>query len=96
MRLRSSCILVGLLLAATLSGVAYAGNGVHPRTPVVWSEDTPCMTVVDRSQAVSLSLDYTIPYEDTEVTPDEVADSRRHQFIALCRDHGQQNWCPSG
>jgi len=83
------------LAVAALPVVALAGNGVHPRTPVVWPADTPCMTVVDRSQGATLSLSYTIPYEDTEVTDDEVADSRRHQFIAFCRDHSRQQPPPS-
>ena len=48
------------------------------------------MTVVDRSKSAMLALSYTIPYEDIDVTADEVEDSRRHQFIAFCRDHSQQ------
>lgn len=53
------------------------------------------MTVVDRAQSAVLSLEYTIPYEDTEVTADEVPGSRRHQFIALCRDHSRQELLPN-
>lgn len=78
------------LLLNLLADEARAGNGVHPRTPVEWPEDTPCMTVVDRSQQVSLHVPYTIPYEDTVVTSDEVLTSRRHQFVAFCRDHSRQ------
>ena len=43
------------------------------------------MTIVDRTVDAKLVLNYTIPYEDTEGTSDEVADSRRHQFLAFCR-----------
>ena len=74
---------------------ARAGNGIHPRTPVVWPDDTPCMTVVDRSQAATLQFSYGIPYEDTDTTSDEVADSRRHQFIAFCRGHSPQDPLPT-
>ncbi len=81
---------IAVLAAVSLPATASAGNGVHPRTPVVWPADTPCMTVVDRTQSPMLSMSYTIPYEDTDVTEDEVADSRRHQFIAFCRDHSRQ------
>ncbi|HRI08800.1 MAG TPA: MYXO-CTERM sorting domain-containing protein [Nannocystaceae bacterium] len=90
---------IGLAAAATAlvigSPVARAGNGIHPRTPVVFP-DPPCMTVHDRSIDPVLSFAYTIPYEDTDKTMDEVPDSRRHQFIAFCRDHHPQdpllNW----
>ncbi|MBZ5708554.1 MYXO-CTERM sorting domain-containing protein [Nannocystis pusilla] len=69
----------------------------HPRTPVVWPQDTPCMTVVDRSQSTLLHLDYEIPHEDTMVPPPpmEVADSRRHQFVAFCRGHSRQTPLPT-
>lgn len=83
------------LAVASLPPAALAGNGVHPRTPVVWPEDTACLTVLDRSQGATLSLTYTIPYEDTAVTVDEVTDSRTHQFIAFCRDHSRQEPPPS-
>lgn len=75
-------------------GVALAGNGLHPRTPVDWS-GAPCMTIIDRSQSDTFSLVYSIPYEDTELTPDEVDDSRTHQFFAFCRDHHREEILPS-
>ncbi|MCY1060681.1 MYXO-CTERM sorting domain-containing protein [Nannocystis sp. SCPEA4] len=70
---------------------------LHPRTLVVWPEDTPCMTVVDRSQSTLLHFAYEIPYEDTMVPPPpmEVADSRRHQFAAFCRGHSRQTPLPT-
>lgn len=72
---------------------AKAGNGLHPRTPVDWS-GAPCMTIIDRSQTTIFALEYTIPYEDTDVTPDEVDDSRTHQFFAFCRDHHREEIIP--
>jgi len=87
-----------------LPGIAAASNMTHPRTPVVWDGgggecqlpelQTPCMTLHDRSQDPTLHLPYNIPYPDLEVTPDEVADSRRHQFFAFCRQHSPQDFLP--
>ncbi|MCY1060682.1 hypothetical protein [Nannocystis sp. SCPEA4] len=85
-RVRVALVIAGL----TAPGAAWAGNGGHPRTPVVWPDGIACMTVVDRSQASTLQFDYTIPYEDTELTPDELPSSRRHQFVAFCRDESPQ------
>lgn len=88
------------LLAAALGGcvavpaVAFAGNGLEPRTPVDWPDDAACLTVVDRSESAMVHMDYGIPFEDPEITPDEVADSRRHQFIAFCRDHSREEFLP--
>jgi MYXO-CTERM domain-containing protein len=86
-----AALLLAGLAAPTL---ARAGNGVHPRTPVKWEPAPACMTVVDRTIDTKLVLTYTIPYEDTEVTADEVADSRRHQFLAFCRGHSRQEPLP--
>lgn len=89
-------ILPGAALMLTGVGaplLAHAGNGVHPRTPVEWPESA-CMTVVDRTVDSKLVLSYTIPYEDTEVTADEVEDSRRHQFLGFCRGHSRQEPLP--
>ena len=77
-----------------LPSLAHAGNGAHPRTPVDWSS-AACMTVVDRSSDGPLvSLEYAIPYEDTDVTQDEVADSRTHQFFVFCRDRHLEDILP--
>src|SRR5690606_5371137 len=76
------CVLVSLGWLAP--ALVQAGNGGHPRTPVVWPEDVACMTVVDRAQSAALHLAYAVPYADVELTPDELPDSRRHQFIAFC------------
>lgn len=74
---------VGLVLASA-PDVASAGDSLHPRTPVEWS-DVACMEFVDRSVETNYALVYGIPYEDTEVTADEVEQSRTHQFFAICR-----------
>lgn len=88
--------LPSLVVAALLvPAAARAGNGLHPRTPVEWPADTACMTVLDRGEQATLHLDYTILDEDTEVTADEVDDSRRHQFLAFCRDHSRQEPLPT-
>jgi len=86
-----AALLLAGLAAPTL---ARAGDGVHPRTPVQWEPAPACMTVVDRTIDTKLVLTYTIPYEDTEVTANEVADSRRHQFLAFCRGHSRQEPLP--
>lgn len=86
----SGAALIAGLAAPTL---ARAGNGIHPRTPVEWPEPA-CMTIVDRTVDAKVSLVYTIPYEDTEITEDEVADSRRHQFLGFCRGHSRQEPLP--
>ncbi|MBC8073033.1 MAG: hypothetical protein IAG13_32220 [Deltaproteobacteria bacterium] len=83
-----------MALGALVPGVASATNGTRPRTPVLW-EDVPCMTLHDRSQGATFHLPYGIPFEDLEVTPDEVADSRRHQFFAYCRPHHPQDFLPT-
>ncbi|WAS95142.1 hypothetical protein [Nannocystis punicea] len=85
------------MIAATALAVVVATSELHPRTPVTWPEDTPCMTVVDRSKGSVLHLSYSIPFEDTMVSPPpaEVADSRRHQFVAFCRGHSAQRPLPN-
>jgi uncharacterized membrane protein YgcG len=91
-----SAIRVTLVLALWLAPVAaWAGNGTHPRTPVKWDPEPPCMTIVDRSESAGLEFAYTIPYEDVGKTVDEVEDSRTHQFLAFCRQHAVQLPLPS-
>lgn len=72
-----------------------ASNETHKRTPAIWDvenaecgisePDVACGVVIDRSGQTQWHLAYGIPFEDTEVTTDEVVDSRRHQFFATCR-----------
>ena len=94
MNRRRTLALAAPALLVLVPRPAAAGNGTHPRTPVLWT-DAPCMTVIDRSQSANFPLVYTIPFEDTDVTPDEVANSRTHQFFAFCRDHHREELLPS-
>jgi hypothetical protein len=71
-------------LVSLLSTTVHASDGFVPRTPVLW-EDVPCLERVDRSDDPVLHLPYAIPNEDTDLTEDEVEDSRTHQFFAFCR-----------
>ncbi len=85
--------LLGSALVLVLApGLAWAGNGIHPRTPVEWEPEPACMTVVDRSVDPIYQFNYTILMEDLrpENAVDEVPDSRRHQFIGFCRGHSPQ------
>lgn len=75
----ATALLVGLTPCPAL-----AGNTVHPRTPVLWP-DAPCIATVDRSDTPSFAFDYEIPTEDTQLSSDELDDSRRHQFLGFCR-----------
>ncbi len=77
----SRLVLAGVLLLPSTA----TAHGIHPRTTPIW-DPAACMTVVDRNVGSVLSLQYSIPYEDFVIPPEEVADSRRHQFFALCRD----------
>jgi len=90
-------IVLVVLGLVSVPSPADASNERHIRTPVIWNGGggecrapeltTPCGTLHDRSQGASLHLPYVIPFEDTNVTTDEVADSRTHQFFAFCRPH---------
>jgi len=80
----------GLLLAAP---VANASNGTKPRIPVDWTGGA-CMTIVDRSASTMVNLPYAILMEDTDITDDEVDDSRTHQFFGYCRSHDPQTFLP--
>jgi MYXO-CTERM domain-containing protein len=71
-------------LASLFASSAHASDGFLPRTPVLWQE-VPCLERVDRSVEPVMHLPYAIPHEDTDLTEDEVADSRTHQFFAFCR-----------
>ncbi len=82
----------GLAMLAVARPAA-AVDGQRLRTPVLWSGE-PCMQVVDRSVATTVNLPYGIPFEDVDITEDEVADGRRHQFFALCRDHDPDEELP--
>jgi len=72
-----------LALAGVGPREAQAANAQKPRVPVVW-DDAPCIEIVDASTTEVVHLEYSVPSEETgELTPDEVDDSRRHQFFAF-------------
>ena len=93
---RSHRLAAALLPALALAwpAAARAGNEAHPRTPVLWPDAT-CSVVVDRSETATLELSYAIPFEDTMLGPDELPDSRTHQFFALCRQRDPGELLPS-
>jgi hypothetical protein len=80
-------VAVGLLPVAT----AYAANGMRPRTPAQFPE-TPCLQTVDASVEPTLHLSYAVPYDDTMLTADEVADSRTQQFFAFAHQSFDFAW----
>ena len=84
--------LLGMVTLACPS-LARAANEAHVRTPVLWPSE--CGVIVDRSVDPIVHLDYSIPVEDTQLTPEELPDSRTHQFIALCRERPLTDLLPS-
>jgi hypothetical protein len=74
-----------LLLPALAPTDASAANGNMPRTPALYPPH-PCLTLVDRSASTTTHFDVHIPYEDTQLTEDELPDSRTFRFVALCRE----------
>ncbi|PRP90097.1 hypothetical protein ENSA5_67940 [Enhygromyxa salina] len=94
-RTQLAVVALAVVGAVILSpAIAEAGNGQHPRTPVDWSS-APCMTIIDRSQSPIYPLAYDIPYEDTDVSLDEVPGSRAHQFFTFCRDRHIEDLLPN-
>lgn len=83
-----------LALGLLATGLAHAGNEAHPRTPVLWP-DGECGRVIDRSVEPIAHFEYSIPFEDTLLGPDELVDSRTHQFFALCRQRPVSELLPN-
>jgi MYXO-CTERM domain-containing protein len=79
-----SAVVTLVLLAAP--GSAGASNGATPRTPAVFQLEQ-CISVVDRSVDPMFTVEFSIPVEDSALTVDELPDSRRFQFFALCSDN---------
>ncbi len=76
---------VAAVVVAILAPVrASATNAQRPRTRPDF-ELEQCLTVLGPDDA--LQIDFSIPYEDTQLGADELDDSRTLQFFALCRDH---------
>lgn len=97
-RLRCVAVSLALLAPALLSREAAAENGVKPRMPVTWDAQPACLEYVDRSVNPVYSFEYSIKDEDPspgeELLPDEVEDSRRHQFFAFSRQGNVQTDFP--
>lgn len=72
------------VIACLCARSADASNIEHPRTPVLWPQ-APCIQDLQLASEASFEFAYAIPYEDTQVSDDELEDSRRHQFVAFCR-----------
>lgn len=81
--------LLPLLVLASVPALpaapAHAANGLRPRTPAVF-DGVPCLQSVERG--TPLDIEYSVTFDDTELTPDELPDSRKHQFFAFSRT----NW----
>ncbi|MEX1362909.1 MAG: hypothetical protein AB1Z98_07275 [Nannocystaceae bacterium] len=81
--IRRSSLLLALVLAPVLPApAAHAANGLRPRTPAVF-ENVACVQTVTQGEV--LNLEYSVPYDDLERTPEELPDTRVHQFFAFSR-----------
>jgi len=87
--------LLGLVLATWTPTTAGAANEAHVRTPVLWLPTPACGVVVERTPGLSLHLEYELPLEDTTLTPDELDDSRTHQFFGFCRQRPATELLPN-
>lgn len=71
---------------------------MKPRIPVTWEPAPACLEFVDRSADPVYRFEYSILDEDPSpgepLLPDEVADSRRHQFFAFPHQRNQQTEFP--
>lgn len=71
---------------------------MKPRIPVTWEPAPPCLEFVDRSADAVYRFEYSILDEDPspgeDLLPDEVDDSRRHQFFAFSRQGNPQTEFP--
>jgi|GEM_PF-690742 len=97
-RLRLVAVTAALIAPALLPAEAAAENGIKPRLPVEWNPPPTCLEFVDRSADPVYRFQYAIADEDPspgeELLPDEVADSRRHQFFAMSRQGNPQTGFP--
>lgn len=84
------------VLGFPVANVVLASNGAGVRTPPIYPL-AACIADVDRSEDPVFHLDIGLPREDSMLTDDEPADSRRFQFFLVCEDvHGSlldlPNW----
>lgn len=103
MRPYSTIAALSLLATGLATGFALghstptrAANEAHVRTPVLWLPAPACGLVIERGgqSEPSLHLAYAVPHEDTELTEDELDDSRTHQFLAFCRQRPETELLP--
>lgn len=71
---------VVVLALTTAPALAHGANGLRPRTPAEFSQ-VPCVQTVTRGDV--LHIEYSVAADDTELTPDELTDSRTQQFFAF-------------
>lgn len=94
-KVRCRCWALGLALAPLAS--AQASNGNKPRVQVRWPAGAECIQTVDKAKANSIRFAYDFNGPD-DIPPidsvDEVEDSRRHQFFAMCRHRHRQEILP--
>lgn len=81
-RAAAALLALGPLALGLVPAEAEAANGLRPRTPALFS-DVPCVQTVTRGDVVH--FDYAVPYDDTDLTADELTDSRRMQALAFAR-----------
>jgi hypothetical protein len=63
-------------------GVAWAANGLHPRTRVVWDSDGVCGLLVVKSEGTAVELPYSLP------------DANQDGMIDGCDDDPTPSECP--
>lgn len=75
--MRRILVCLGICLTAL---PALGANGLRPRTPARFAESA-CMQTVQQGEVVD--IEYSVDDDDTELTPDELPDSRQFQFFAF-------------
>lgn len=97
-RVRPIAAALALCAPFLAAGDASAENGVKPRIPVTWEPAPACVEFVDRSVDPVYLFEYDILDEDPspgeDLLPDEVEDSRTHQFFAFSRQGNPQTEFP--
>ena len=88
--MRRTGIALAFAAFALGSATAHAANAERMRTPALF-EGAPCMTVVDKTiDGPVFHIDYQVPFDDVELTDDELPNSRRMQFFAFKEQ--RHNW----
>ncbi|RMG96958.1 MAG: hypothetical protein D6705_09955 [Deltaproteobacteria bacterium] len=79
------------IVVAAAAGAAWAAGSPgraadanRPPTPALFPS-AACMVTVDRSADPVFHVEYDVPFDDVDRSPDEVADGRTHQFFAFAR-----------